>query len=579
MVDYVTSNPIYAIYPNTEKKIVIPNECNYLCIRMDTSLAPNYTPSSLSKDYGNIGLSKVDNEIETIKDNIDDIELNLDSLINYDVTLSAMVYGKYLKVDGFGESVDVKRAYCDTFFKVATKKYKIENQASYKITLYYYNQDKSFNSVQGWFTAGVVEFTPPIDGFVRISIMSNDDTEINSNNYIPIHILRQSDLNSKLDLAENAVALYNPFAYANILHHMNVEKSSNIGVPSQSLYDIAYARALGAKVIEANTQKTSDNVWVVKHGNSGKLGNGLNFGNSGYTANTLFSDVDSDILRREVSYISNDTKFNGSHIPTLSEFCDECNRQNMIVLLQVKEKSILDEARKYLPDNRIIAYGLTERGNFRGFMTDFITSSDKDSILENCLAKGHPYIFSWANYPTEDKSLVREVVKTLHEYGFLISTAYLNPNQTIEAFSDGLDMIASTYFVTNPETQGNFMELHDGSTGLTYEGGASYDESTKTINMPVGSKLYIYNPQVASMYMNYTLEIMFKGKVDVTMGNNSVVSNTMNAYSSLLSLESQGEKVFQFSQANLIGNGVMLFIIAREETTIVNLHYMASRKF
>ena len=500
----------------------------------------------------------------------------IDRLLNYDEILLSMVFGKYLRTDGENESTDTKRAYCDTYFKVSAEKYKIENSAAYTITLYFYNQDKSLHSVVGWFSAGVTEFTSPVDGYVRMSI--GDTNAITLDNYVPLHITRESELNAKLKMAENSITLFNPFIGKSIIHHINVERDSNIGVPSQSLYDIAYAKSLGAMVIEANTQKTSDGVWVIKHGQSGKLGKGLNFGNSGYTENTSFSDANSEVLRNEVSYVSNDVRFNGSHIPTLAEFCAECNRLDMSVLLQVKEKSILDEARKYLPDNRIIAYALPERGDFRGFMTDFVTSSDKDEILKSCLAKGYPYIFSWANYPTADKALVKEVVKALHENGFLVSTAYLTPNQTLDAKEDGLDMIASTNWISNPESSGNFMELYDGSTNITYESGASYDQSTKTITMPAGSRLYIYNAQVGSMYMNYTLEILYNGKLDISMGNGSVTAQSLNLYYSLLGLESNGERIIQFSQSNLFGKGTMLLIIAREDTTIKNLHFIASRK-
>ena len=575
VVDYATSRPIYSAYAGTEATFSIPSDCNFLCIRvlMNTT---DTMPKSVSINIGNVGLTKVNNEIEGLKSDINAVKKDVDRLLNYDEILLSMVFGEYLLTDGENKSTDTKRAYCDTYFKVSAEKYKIENSAAYTITLYFYNQDKSLHSVVGWFSAGVTEFTSPVDGYVRLSI--GDTNAITLDNYVPLHITRESELNAKLKMAENSITLFNPFIGKSIIHHINVERDSNIGVPSQSLYDIAYAKSLGAMVIEANTQKTSDGVWVIKHGQSGKLGKGLNFGNSGYTANTSFSDANSEVLRSEVSYVSNDVRFNGSHIPTLAEFCAECNRLDMSVLLQVKEKSILDEARKYLPDNRIIAYALPERGDFRGFMSDFVTSSDKDEILKSCLAKGYPYIFSWANYPKADKALVKEVVKALHEYGFLVSTAYLTPNQTLDAKEDGIDMIASTNWISNPESSGNFMELYDGSTSITYESGASYDQSTKTITMPAGSRLYIYNAQVGSMYMNYTLEILYNGKLDISMGNGSVTAQSLNLYYSLLGLQSNGERIIQFSQSNLIGNGTMLLIIAREDTTIKNLHFIASRK-
>ena len=62
------------------------------------------------------------------------------------------------------------------------------------------------------------------------------------------------------------------------------------------------------------------------------------------------------------------------------------------------------------------------------------------------------------------------------------------------------------------------------------------------------------------------------------MGNGSVTAQSLNLYYSLLGLESNGERIIQFSQSNLFGKGTMLLIIAREDTTIKSLHFIASRK-
>ena len=43
-------------------------------------------------------------------------------------------------------------------------------------------------------------------------------------------------------------------------------------VPSQSIYDVQYAKKLGYKCIEGNLHKTQDGKYVVTHGMNGCLG-------------------------------------------------------------------------------------------------------------------------------------------------------------------------------------------------------------------------------------------------------------------------------------------------------------------
>lgn len=152
---------------------------------------------------------------------------------------------------------------------------------------------------------------------------------------------------------EKALSLHNAFSNCYIYHHMHVEVS-NPYIPSESLYDIRFAKSLGFDMIEANTHKCSDGVFLVKHGgNSGGLGNGLKdaIGSADYSA-VKWEEVTSTWIRENVRYNARLPKYCG-YIPTLDEFCKECRRFNMKVKVSSLEAAMV--ARKYLPDEMIWA--------------------------------------------------------------------------------------------------------------------------------------------------------------------------------------------------------------------------------
>ena len=64
----------------------------------------------------------------------------------------------------------------------------------------------------------------------------------------------------------------------------------------------------------------------------------------------------------------------------------------MIIFLQTINNEVLEIARQYLPDERIIAYGLKTRGDFTGMITTWQTLTESSDVLGICNKYGAPYL-------------------------------------------------------------------------------------------------------------------------------------------------------------------------------------------
>ena len=353
-----------------------------------------------------------------------------------------------------------------------------------------------------------------------------------------------------------------------MMHHQNLDAVRPY-IPSQSLFDIAYAKALGFKMIEANLQECSDGVVVVRHGSGGKLGNGLVFAEgSGISADTPFSSVSSTDLRQYVTYNTVWAKYAG-HIPTLEEFCSECARLGVVPFLRGCNTAMLAEARKYLPDERIIVEGLATRGDFRGLMTYWGGGATATDILNYCKGKGQPFCYAWSLASSVTDSLFEEVAQALHTNGYLISSAYLSQNKYQKLVKMGLDYSVST-FANIPEFEiGDIFNIVEGNDAKLVMTDSAYDSEERVIEMGNGGTIAIRHTDIGTELAKMCLRIRYNGNLDIRFGSNNDDNRDLVGY------DSDGSHDIVIAVA-LAGTGSALRIIANAATTIYNIKIAVS---
>ena len=342
-------------------------------------------------------------------------------------------------------------------------------------------------------------------------------------------------------------------------HHLNVESSNPI-IPSQSLIDIAYAKALGFKVIEGNLQKCSDGVFLIKHGTDDNLGAGLVFREgSQLSASTPFGSVSSTDIRNDVTYKARWERAAGGHIPTLDEFCAECSRLDMIPYLRGIDAGGLDIARKYLPDERMIIEGV-QRGNFKGMMTIYGPSSSVENTVEMAKTYGAPFFFGWSQIASATDEAVSSLITEMHKNGFLVAGAYINTSRYQHLLGLGLDFLASTGDLRVPPFDYgkdlNITGCGDSQLLLT---GSVYDSTTKTIQMEQGDTVSLSSSLIGNNISKLCVRIVFEGTVDIRMDSNS---------QSFTDLVSNGENEIVFATA-LQTAGSNFFTITAKDTTVI----------
>ena len=337
-------------------------------------------------------------------------------------------------------------------------------------------------------------------------------------------VIKTSDLAFAIDSmfgnngtdAKNITFISNPFAHKPLYHHLNQEVVANI--PAQSLHDIAYAKALGFDVIEANVHKCSDGVYVTKHGSGGKLGTGLLFKDgSGVSAETLFSDISSVSLRENVTYDTPIEQYRG-HIPTLDEFCSECKRLGLRIFLQVPDAEVLDIAHKYFADEDIIVYAASSRGEFRGWMSNFYSVTEDttiESILSTCDNYGAPFIYGgfWSSVMSDAK--IQQITTALHEKGYLAAAAYQDSEGVEKLSKLGVDAFASLSDVNifeygNKDNIFSVDKLGEAVGGVIIENGIA--------TMPINSALKHIDNTFLTHEGKVLISILFSGVLSMKIG-------------------------------------------------------------
>lgn len=230
----------------------------------------------------------------------------------------------------------------------------------------------------------------------------------------------------------------------NYIYHFGMSgvayRDAPVIIPSQSIFDIHNAVNLGFKCIEANLHKTSDGKYVVTHGQDGALGHDFDDlnGNDAYgivIANTSFSD-----LRSKYVYRSSVPAYR-VQITSLEEFLAECKRCNLLVMLQYVDDVSLEIARGIMGDNMLFTYN-APRSSFDGMILEYLSYGSKENIISRCEAVGSPYIYSMANPQDFTDEQMLDIVKTVHEKGCFVASAYQDSTSMSRLFGLGFDFFA-----------------------------------------------------------------------------------------------------------------------------------------
>lgn len=217
----------------------------------------------------------------------------------------------------------------------------------------------------------------------------------------------------------------NPFRFKPMCDHLFINRTGdNCTIPHESLYHVRLSNRMGFNVIEANVQKTQDNVYFVNHLSSGKFA-GYFHHVDGETdiSNISANSVTWDWIVNNVRYNTNIAKYQ-TRPCTLEEFLYECKQQNLIPFISGGDSAVLAIADKYMGKDNYIAYGATRSNAPTAIIYHWVTKSTKADILSYCESVGKPFIYGMANPTSFSDADLKDIIETLHQNGYWIGVSY-----------------------------------------------------------------------------------------------------------------------------------------------------------
>ena len=282
-----------------------------------------------------------------------------------------------------------------------------------------------------------------LNGFIpKIMFLTDEILGVTDNKYKDLIELNLNNINvlQKDIQSKNNVSLYG--GWTNIYHfgmdEVAIRTETPPVIPSQTIYDVRYAKKLGYRCIEANLHKTSDGQYVTTHGLNGALGHDFDDleGNDAY--GVVIGDTTLESLRTNYRYRSSLEKYK-IPITTLEEFCGEAKKQGLVVMLQYVDKTSLEIAKGILGSDNLIMYN-APRSEYNGAILEYLYYDTKEEILNRCKTVGKPYIYSMDNPSKFDDSTLKDIVSTLHNEGYYVASAYVGNGE--KYIRMGFDFIA-----------------------------------------------------------------------------------------------------------------------------------------
>lgn len=352
-----------------------------------------------------------------------------------------------------------------------------------------------------------------------------------------------------------------------------IGESANPIIPSESIYEIAISSRLGFKIIEGHFHKTSDNKYIVMHGENGNIGYELvKVSDGSYDASTAINSKTLSELQSDYKYKSQYTKYQTS-VCSADEWLLAVKNAGMIPLVFCTDQSGVDLIRKYFRDDFILY--ANERFGHRGYALKYQYSLGQtlaaakttvDGIIE---AYGVPTIINTFDIDSFTDADLAELTQYVHGKGALFGTAncYYNSkvSRIIKAQKAGVDIVSSAWEIPDFENGNIINAIGDFSfDDFVHTGTVSNNTialgNTQTITLPT---------QQVKQLAKGILKIRYSGRITVEMGDYFYYSTTSGAY------ESDGaiEQVFSTYYMNA---SPTFTITSLGNTTIHSISFKAS---
>lgn len=296
--------------------------------------------------------------------------------------------------------------------------------------------------------------------------------------------------------------------------HLFVTKyGNNIVIPHESLYHVRISKRFGFDMIEANVATTSDGVYFVNHLESGKFGRYFHH----VDGETDISDISAssvtwDWIVENVRYNSTVEKYR-TRPCTLVEFCSECKQQGLIPLVgAMGDGDVITVVDKIMGNGNYMAYGVTKEQAPGVIRYAWVTKTTKNDILLYCKNQQKPFIYGMANPDSFTDDQLKDIVKFVHDAGYMIGTSYYD-NRWYKYAAMGFDCNASQTQV-NRLPVGNLYNF-DATFGFD---NFNYTNATESNGILTYSADGVLTPDVDNTSYQFAIidiEIWFNGSITV----------------------------------------------------------------
>ena len=293
-------------------------------------------------------------------------------------------------------------------------------------------------------------------------------------------------------------------------------------IPSESIHDIEFARRVGFKVIEANTQETADGQYVVIHGIDNNWGYEVYDLAGSDISSVAINTCTMEWIKEHVRYRSKYAKYRTVPLE-LTEWLKACRMNNLIPLVRIRKSEDIDLVNNIMGKNNYIAYNAS-RSDTDGCLIIYVGSgvTNYDEFVERFSGATAPAIISLGNWNSWSVDDVKKAVKWTHDRGLLISAPgnYMTQAAIQKYYMLGFDVFASTSNIP-PIAYGNLLNISND------EGYSSEDfNTTGTVNadgvmvLSKGQYIELVASKKQSQYIaGATLFIRFSGCPVITMGS------------------------------------------------------------
>lgn len=323
----------------------------------------------------------------------------------------------------------------------------------------------------------------------------------------------------------------------------------------QSLFHVRISKRFGFDIIEGNVNKTSDGKYFVHHMAAGDTFGSFFHHVDGVTdiSNIVCTSVTWDWILQNVRYNSTIPKYRTAPC-SLEEFLGECRQQELMPMLEIIDRNVVEMANKILGKDNYIAYGGNRDLTPNAVMYQWKNYDTKQEILDYCDEFGTPFIYGMALPSKFTDEELKDIINSLHEKGYKIGVSYVNEN-AYKFIYKGVDVDGSQTYI-NRIINGNL---------CNYESIFNYDDFTYTnATLNDGVLTFSNNGTITPNIDNITYQLC---AIDLEIVFNGTISVPAIGEASAIEITSDGK--FPYYAAVPIINGSPKVIISVNEGTIV----------